>query len=74
MDAPDLGAVLLIMRQRTLECVTKTDATDFVGCSISLNIIDMRLELNKTIYIESEPAFESVSQFTETDRIGQKRN
>ena len=36
MDTPDLGAVWLIMRQQTSECVTKTDAMDFVGCSISL--------------------------------------
>ena len=29
--APDLGAVLLKMMQRTSECGTKNDATDFLG-------------------------------------------
>ena len=30
VDAPDLGAVLLKMMQRTSECGTKNDATDFL--------------------------------------------
>ena len=38
VDAPDLGAFLLKMIQRTSECATKNapDATNFLGYSISL--------------------------------------
>ena len=36
MDASDLGAILLKMRQQTSECVMKHDATDFLGFSILL--------------------------------------
>ena len=31
VDIPDLGAILLKMMQRTSECRTKNDATDFLG-------------------------------------------
>ena len=47
MDAPNSGAVWLTMRQRTSECVTKSDATDFVGHGHFVEILNTCI-LSKT--------------------------
>ena len=48
VDAPDLGAVLLKMMQRTSECGTKNDATDFLVyyriIAFCWHIIEVRTE------------------------------